>query len=181
MSRYLIYDSENLKNYQQLYVVGYIDKNNGKVVGNNALSCTSYIRVNEGDTVEIEGTLSPSTGAFYNADKTYISGIANTDAKGITAPTNAKYLRVCGSNGKSLKVYITSDNISDLGNDTYKDELIFSSKNPTVTVKEGNTIHYQNGSILAAANCNCTEDYLSVTPSSNVVLYGDFTTSCGAF
>ena len=58
MSRYLIYDSENLKSYQQLYVVGYIDKNNGKVVGNNALSCTSYIRVNEGDTVEIEGTLS---------------------------------------------------------------------------------------------------------------------------
>ena len=181
MSRYLIYDSENLKSYQQLYVVGYIDKNNGKIGVNNTLSCTSYIRVNEGDTVEIEGTLSPSTGAFYNADKTYISGIANTDAKGITAPTNAKYLRVCGSNGKSLKVYITSDNISDLGNDTYKDELIFSSKNPTVTVKEGNTIHYQNGSILAAANCNCTEDYLSVTPSSNVVLYGDLTTSCGAF
>ena len=181
MSRYLIYDSENLKSYQQLYVVGFINKDNGKVMVNNALSCTSYIRVNEGDTVEIEGTLSPSTGAFYNADKTYISGIANTDAKGIIAPTNAKYLRVCGSNGKSLKVYITSDNISDLGNDTYKDELIFSSKNPTVTVKEGNTIHYQNGSLLAAANCNCTEDYLSVTPSSNVVLYGDFPTSCGAF
>lgn len=181
MSRYLIYDSENLKSYQKLYEVGYIDKNNGKATSNGELSCTSYIRVNEGDTVEIEGTLSPSTGAFYNADKTYISGIANTDANGITAPANAKYLRTCGKNGKSLKVYITSDNISDLGNDTYKDELIFSSKNPTVTVKEGTTIHYQNGSLLEAATCNCTEDYLSVTPSSNVILYGDFTTSCGAF
>lgn len=181
MSRYLIYDSENLKSYQKLYVVGYIDKTNGKVVNNGELSCTSYIRVNEGDTVEIEGTLSPSTGAFYKADKTYISGIANTDANGITAPTNAKYLRVCGRNGQSLKVYITSDNISDLGNDTYKDELIFSSENPTVTVKEGYTIHYENGSFLSVANCNCTENYLSVTPSSNIVLYGAVPTSCGAF
>ena len=53
MSRYLIYDSENLKSYQQLYEIGYINKDNGKVMANATLSCTSYIRVNEGDTVEI--------------------------------------------------------------------------------------------------------------------------------
>ena len=51
MSRYLIYDSENLKSYQKLYTIGYIDKTNGKVASNRELSCTSYIRVNEGDTV----------------------------------------------------------------------------------------------------------------------------------
>ena len=181
MSRYLIYDSKNLKSYQKLYPVGYINSSNGKVSNNVILSFTSYIRVNEGDTVEIEGSLMPNTGAFYNADKTYISGITNTDATGITAPTNAKYLRVCGSTGKSLKVYITSDNISDLGNDTYKDELIFSSENPTVAVKEGNTINNTNGTFLAVANMNCTEDYLSVTPSSNIAIYGNLPNSCGAF
>ena len=181
MSRYLIYDSENLKSYQGLYPGYFINKDNGKVMNYGQLSLTSYIRVNEGDTVEIEGTFYPNVGAFYNADKTYISGIANTDVNGITAPTNAKYLRVMGETRKSLKVYITSNNISDLGNDTYKEKLIFSSKNPTVTVKEGNTIHYQNGSFFPAEGCNCTEDYLSVTPSSNVVLYDYAPNSCGAF
>lgn len=181
MSRYLIYDNENLKSYQGLYPSCFINSSNGKVMSNGQLSSTSYIRVNEGDIVEIEGTFYPNVGAFYNADKTYISGIAKTDVNGITAPTNAKYLRVCGETGKSLKVYITSNNISDLGNDTYKEELIFSSKNPTVTVKEGNTINYRNGNFFSASDCNCTEDYLSVIPSSNVVLYGGFPNSCGAF
>ena len=181
MSRYLIYDSENLKSYQALYAVGYVHSGNGKVMIYEGVSCTSYIRVNEGDTVEIEGTLETSVGAFYNADKTYISGITNTNAKGITAPTNTKYLRACGKTGKSLKIYITSNNISDLGNDTYKDEVIFNSANPTVTIKEGNTIHYQNGTFLAVENYNCTEDYISVTPSSNIVLYGNLPNSCGAF
>ena len=181
MSRYLIYDSENLKSYQGLYQDYFISSSNGKVTNSRELSFTSYIRVNEGDTVEIEGTFYPNVGAFYNADKTYISGIANTDVNGITAPTNAKYLRVCGETGKSLKVYITSNNISDLGNDTYKEKIIFSSKNPTVAVKKENTINYRNGSFLSASDCNCTEDYLSVTPSSNVVLYAHTPNSCGAF
>lgn len=181
MSRYLIYDSENLKSYQKLYTGVFIINTTGQAGCSQYLNSSSYIRVNEGDIVEIEGTLHSNTGAFYNADKTYISGITNTDATGITAPTNAKYLRVCGTTGKSLKVYITSDNISDLGNDTYKDEIIFNSENPTVAVKEGNTINNTNGSFLAVTNINCTEDYLLVTPSSNIILYGDFPNSCGAF
>ena len=53
MSRYLIYDSENLKSYQGLYPSFYINSSNGKVANNGQLSLTSYIRVNEGDTVEI--------------------------------------------------------------------------------------------------------------------------------
>ena len=181
MSRYLIYDSENLKSYQKLYPGCFISSTNGDASNSAYLSCSSYIRVNEGDIVEIEAKYLPNCGAFYDANKTYISGITNNDAARIVAPANAKYLRACGGNERSLKVYITSDNISDLGNDTCKDEVIFSSANPTVTVKNGSTINNLTGEFLAGSAFDCTEEYLSVAPSSNIILYGNFPNSCGAF
>ena len=124
MSRYLIYDSENLKSYQGIYPSYFINSSNGKVMSHGSLSFTSYIRVNEGDTVEIEGTFYPNVGAFYNADKTYNSGLSLSGSAPytLTVPDNAYYFRISYNVSTASTIYITRNSANySLENDTYLD------------------------------------------------------------
>ena len=74
--------------------------NNDIFINNEQLCYSSGTFFQEGECYRIKASHMYTTNSdyerffIYNADKTYISGIANTDANGITAPTNAKYLRV---------------------------------------------------------------------------------------
>lgn len=80
----------------------------GVISSATGLFVTDYIPINGGDVLTITGvnTLSSGTShlcAFYDDEKTYISGYTiddNVNIHTVTAPTNAKYVVFNGSNGK---------------------------------------------------------------------------------
>ena len=75
---------------------GYIDDADGQVKqsGNNN-KCTDYIRVEEGLSYYVKSEQTAGMwGAWYDENKNYLSGVTRYANSVITAPTNAKYIRL---------------------------------------------------------------------------------------
>lgn len=71
---------------------GYISDTSGNVGGTSTSKNTGYIRIVGGSTYYIKSDATSSRwGAWYDADKNYVSGISGTGVK--TAPSNACYMR----------------------------------------------------------------------------------------
>ena len=181
MADYVILDGSSLKDYQRVYPGGYINASNGLIRGEGNFCSTSFTRINPGDILTFVGNSAVNNiGAFYDSKLNYLAGITKNT---ITAPDNAKYFRIgFNKNNPSFTVTITSDNITDLGNDTLKDHVLFDNSVNTDNIKEGYTIHFSNGNELAGANFQCTADYIDVSTETNLGLYAlSLPTSCGAF
>lgn len=181
MADYVILDGSKLKDYQRVYPGGYINASNGLVRGEGNFCNTSFTRINPGDILTFVGNSATNNiGAFYDSKLNYLAGITTNTT---TAPDNAKYFRIgFNKNNPSFTVTITSDNITDLGNDTLKDHVLFDNSVNTDNIKEGYTIHFSNGNELAGANFQCTADYIDVSTETNLGLYAlSAPSSCGAF
>ena len=88
---FLGWNGKNLFNNEHSYR-GYINNNNGVLV-NDDCRATDYIEINPNTTYKIQPTLSSGNwGAFYDANKNYISGF-NYANRSITSPSSAKYIR----------------------------------------------------------------------------------------
>ena len=92
-------------------VVGYIDDADGQLKGTQAGSAyrsTDFVSVVGGQSYYIKTEQTASAwGAWYDANKTFIAGRTNYINAVITAPTNAKYLRltIASSNNGNLDTF----------------------------------------------------------------------------
>lgn len=118
----------------------YINDNNGNAIVESGSYCSDWIPVIAGKSYRIE-TLENAKGqwgAFYDINKTYISGILGYMNKNIIAPENAAYMRLTISNhnnnpnfANNFLLVQTDSPISTTDFEPYKQPQSLSIKTPT--------------------------------------------------
>ena len=135
--------SKNLFNKETVTTGYYVDYRTGKLLSNDSYSASDYIEV-ESDTIYSKVTTNQF--AFYDVNKTYISGI-NTD-KVFTTPSNCKFIRISVKN-ESLdsEMLVENDNVG-----TYESFGSFIPKDllPQEILKDN--IEYTNFVIVSKDN-----------------------------
>ena len=117
---------------------GFINSSNGNYTSANSYRATDYIKL-IGEKVSFPVYFADAAGAaFYDSDKTYISGYSNTSgssAYGTVAtleiPTNAKYIRICWLSVHVSKAWLKCNTYSFT---TLVQESVHDSSTPTPTV-----------------------------------------------
>jgi hypothetical protein len=138
-------------------VYGYIDESNGvlKLPGSNYRS-TDFVKVLGGQSYYIKTEQTNAVwGAWYDENKTYISGQTNYDNKVITAPNNAKYIRLTITSNVSGNVDSFSINYPASDHDYHPYGHTYSVTFPT----EAGTVY---GGTLDVINGVLTVDMMEV-------------------
>lgn len=103
-------DSINLFNPDTV-VVGFIDDRSGKLNNNGGSISTDYIEIKPSTDYFITTIPSGKWGAWYDENKTYISGI--TGYKNVISPSNAKYMRLTVSYSQNNLDYANKFMVSE--------------------------------------------------------------------
>lgn len=118
-----IFDSNNETNIYGVFPKQYVSMNNGETVLSSGFKSTSFIEVNEGDVLTVEGNFPRSMGAFYDASKKFVSGINSSDGSNpytFTVATGVSYVRFSFSD--NCVIYVTKANSSyELSSGVYLD------------------------------------------------------------
>lgn len=183
--------SKNLFNLATVTAGFYIANNNGLLGTLAGYNASDWIQIQPNTDYKLSGTT--EQGAFYDANKTYISGFTNGSIIP-TSPSNAAYIRLTikdaqlpvtqleqGTAATSYQGYGLSLDLSTIKTPITEDKLALSptivrgtpSKNlfdkSKVTV--GDYVAYSTGGLGALAGYNAS-DWMPVLPSTSYVISG---------
>ena len=125
----------------------YIDTNTGNQISYNGWSSTDYLDLQDADVLYRTGGMSTiNYNAFYNSNKTYISGFGAGTA--IAIPSTAKYARLSAA----LK-YIISNKGCFIASHTHD----FPGSNDVImSIVKSSVIYASSG--CSSLNVHCTQD-----------------------
>lgn len=117
----------NLFVYSDALVDAYIDGGGGYELNNTGLVASPFIPVEQNKTYYIGGKVLAKYYAFYDEDKTYISGDNSTSGymTQITAPANAAFIRFTGQVATYQSIVFSLNPLADTTNKyTTKDNIV---------------------------------------------------------
>lgn len=164
---------------------------NGSLISNPDFYSSDYIEIIGGETYSCT---SKHPSAFYDSNKTFISGSSGTYT--LVAPSNAKYIRISVHNpllnstqlekGDSITNYVEydyylSNNVLNVASDYLNEIMIEKNKNlyPKLTktknlfnkntVTPGIYVSYSTGELLSLDGASVS-DYIEIEPNTEYVL-----------
>ena len=130
---------------------GYIDDANGNLKGGAPYKSTDYIRVNGGSSYYVVSAQTSSMwGAWYDENKKYVSGATNYANSVITAPSNARYVRLTIRSGATGTINTFAVNYPSTDHDyhAYQGQTISVSWESSAGTVYGGTLDVTTGKLV---------------------------------
>lgn len=149
----------------------YVNYNTGAIASDSSSFYCDYIKVSAGDVIITDIVIgSGNRGiAFYDATKTFVSGIHTYSDGAFQIPSNCVWMRLSGvTNSNDLNNIVlrkkgTIDAISDEQFAIKQDECKIEI---AVSFEQGSFINYSNGNVTQHSSYQYTPSYIRVLPSS---------------
>ena len=101
----------------------YVNSSTGDIVGNSSYFASDYIEVEQGEEYYWNDAQRGNAGAFYDSNKTYISGWSSSQTRYVfTVPSGAKYVRLTGEKA-DIDAYMLSKGSEALPYEPYSSEV----------------------------------------------------------
>lgn len=176
--------SKNLFNKATVTTGKYVDYTSGGLPSNSTFSASDYIPVSPSTTYYKNST---QQWAYYDVNKTYISGVASGNT--LNTPANASYVRISATNteldtlqlelGNAGTSYQSFNNFVDPATITpgslttdkqsfFDNAILSNNLYNSATITTGKYVNYQTGALSTLAGYNAS-DYIPVTAGSSYI------------